>query len=294
MNAAIIWNPASLRGSKEKVDLAVRLLENAGIKTTPLQTARKGHATSLAKKTADEGSNLIIAAGGDGTYNEVANGLAGSGAAMAIIPTGTTNVLAKELHIPENVEGAVRLIIDRMKDGGARPVYLGQMRFESGLERKFLLMAGVGFDGEAVYRVSKTAKGSPGKIGYIMGGVKLLCGWKPERLSLKIDGAQEVSASSVIVCKGARYGGYMKAAPDADISSPYLYAVAVQGVRKTDVLKFAMGFLAGAHTGMNGVLYKKCSRIEVDGTPHVQADGDYIGEGPLTIETAKEKLLLVY
>ncbi|MDA8156195.1 MAG: diacylglycerol kinase family lipid kinase [Actinomycetota bacterium] len=294
MNACIIWNPASLRGSQKKVALAVRLLEEAGIKTQPLQTAHKGHGIELAKKAAQEGMDIVVAAGGDGTFNEVANGLAGSGAAMGIIPTGTTNVLAKELHIPGNVEGAARLIAGRMKKGGARPVYLGHLGFENGLERKFLLMAGVGFDGEAVYRVATAAKGSPGKTGYIMGGLKLLGGWKPERLSLKIDGGRQIAASSVIVCKGARYGGYMKAAPDADISTPYLYAVAVRGFGKLDILRFALGFLAGAHTTMKGVLYTSCSSIQISGTPHVQADGDYIGKGPLTVEIAKEKLRMVY
>ncbi|MDA8173215.1 MAG: diacylglycerol kinase family lipid kinase [Nitrospiraceae bacterium] len=294
MNACIIWNPASLRGSQKKVALAVRLLEEAGIKTQPIQTAHKGHGIELAKKAAQEGVDIVIAAGGDGTFNEVANGLAGSGVAMAIIPMGTTNVLAKELHIPKDVEGAVKLVINRMEKGRAKPVYLGHLGFENGLQRKFLLMAGVGFDGEAVYRVATAAKGSPGKIGYIMGGLKLLAGWKPGRLSLKIDGGREIAASSVIVCKAARYGGYMKAAPEADISSPYLYAVAVCGFGKLDILRFALGFLAGAHTTMKGVLYTRCSSIQISGTPHVQADGDYIGKGPLSIEIAKDHLMMVY
>ncbi|MDA8169448.1 MAG: diacylglycerol kinase family protein, partial [Nitrospiraceae bacterium] len=172
----IIANPAARKASRQKTALATALLEKAGHRVDVLETEARGHATLLAKEAALGGASVVIAAGGDGTFNEVMNGLAGGEVPMAILPTGTTNVLAKELGIPEDVNGAVDCILScRPKE-----IFLAKLAFPDGVERKFFLMAGVGFDAEAVYMVNRRLKKYSGKGGYFASGLKVLAGWKPE------------------------------------------------------------------------------------------------------------------
>lgn len=216
------------------------------------------------------------------------NGLAGSPVPMAIIPIGTTNVLAKELDIPENIPGAVSRIIN----GSPRQLYVGEMIFP-GFSRKFFIMAGVGFDAEAVYNVNIKLKRLSGKTGYFAGGIKVLRNWRPKPKRAVVDG-REFEFSSLIVCKGARYGGYAKMAPDASLGNPDLYAVLMHGGKRRDVLKYTLGVITGRHTGFKDVSCLRCAKVEVPDEARVQADGDYIGKSPVSIKTADERIMFIY
>lgn len=284
----IITNPAARKSSTRKIERAAGLLGRAGWDVEILRTEARGQGTALAGSAARGGAGLVVAAGGDGTFNEVMNGLAGGGVPMAIIPLGTTNVLAKELKIPEDVEGAVQRIIT----GRPRPLYVANLIFPAGLSRKFFLMAGIGFDAEAVYNVNRRLKSFTGKAGYLAGGLKVLLDWNPGLKRAVIDG-HKFEFKNLIVCKGARYGGYPKAAPDASLETPDLYAVLMRGGRRIDVLRYAFGIITGRHTAFRDVTYLRCRRVNVLDEERIQADGDYIGKSPVTIETSREKILFV-
>ena len=305
---SIIANPAARKSSLRKVELAAELLGGGGWAVEVMWTRERGHATLLAKQAAAGGASLVVAAGGDGTFNEVMNGLtagnevmndhtAGNEAGvpggcrvpMALLPCGTTNVLAKELGVPEDAGGAVKKILE----GRVREIYLGNMAFPGGSSRRFFLMAGMGFDAEAVYQVNRRLKKLYGKAGYLTSGLKLLKDWAPEPKNALIDG-RRYFFSSLVVCKGARYGGYPKMAPDASVEDAWLYAVVMSGRKRLDVLRYAMGVVTGRHTSFRDVSCLKCRSVQVQDTVRIQADGDYIGESPVLIETAKEKLKMVY
>jgi len=278
------------------VALASDLLARAGYEVKVYITERKGHGIELAGEALREGASLIIAGGGDGTYNECMNALAGTQIPMGILPMGTTNVLAKELGIPENVQGAVK----RLLDSKPREVYPGRLRFESGpafqdeiSERRFFLMAGVGFDADAVYRVNKKLKLYSGKTAYIWSGIKHLMDWQPDPIAVNVDG-RDFSASSLIVCKGARYGGHIKAAPHAKITEPWLHALIMHGRKKIHPVKYAAGMLTGTLVKFRDVDYVKCKSVRVGGIRHVQADGDYIGKSPVTIDISPETVKLLF
>ncbi len=236
----------------------------------------------------------MVAAGGDGTFNEVMNGLTavdegiGGTVPMALLPLGTTNVLAKELKVPEDAEGAVRRILE----GRMKRIYLGNISFPDGCQRRFFLMAGIGFDAEAVYHVNRRLKKLYGKAGYMTSGLKLLKDWRPEPRLALIDGRQ-FFFSSLIVCKGARYGGYPKAAPDASVEESSLYAVVMSGRERLDVLRYAFGIITGRHTSFKDVEYLKCQSVQVRDRARIQADGDYIGESPASIGIARENLDII-
>ncbi len=185
-----------------------------------------------------------MAAGGDGTINEVINGMAGSDVPLAILPLGTTNVLAKELGIPEDLKGAMDTAVSRKP----RTVSLGRIELnpetDSAFSRYFCLMAGIGFDGEAVHGMNKAVKKRSGKAAYIFSGLKNLLRYSPNQLFYNIDG-KEYTGFSSITGKASKYGGNFKITPDADLSDPFLYTCIFQGNRRRDLLRYVFKVITG-------------------------------------------------
>lgn len=294
MNSPIVLiaNPAAKRCSEKKTQKAVELLGSSGREVILRLTEKRGDAEEMARNAAEGGSSLIVASGGDGTFNEVVNGMAGTDAVMAILPMGTTNVLAKELGIPENVEEAVRVAL-KMK---AHTVSLGRITVVSGswtASRHFCLMAGIGFDGETVRSVGRILKKSSGKGAYIMGGLKTLVTYSPEALTFTVNGEVYYGYFGIIG-KASKYGGNFKVTPDARLEDPGLYICIMHGKKRADLIRYAFGILTGRHLGFKDITYRKANSIKVEGNACIQVDGDYIGKTPATITVAPYSLKLIY
>lgn len=288
----LIANPAARRASGEKTEHAIILLRSAGYEVNLRLTGKRGDAEEFAREACLENSGFIIVCGGDGTINEVINGAAYSGTNIGIIPMGTANVLAKELAIPEDIEGAV----GRILNSEAHRVSLGKIsftRYSPLTTRYFSLMAGIGFDADAVYGISGGMKKYSGKWAYIASGLRMLFRYSPARLSFVVDGTA-YGGYSAIIGKTSRYGGNFKATPDADITRPELYACIMHGKRRIDVLRYVYGIVTGRHLSFKDVTYLKALSLKIDGTAHVQIDGDYIGTTPATVSIAENVLKLVY
>jgi diacylglycerol kinase (ATP) len=288
----LISNPTAKRASDRKIAQASRYLMSKGYKVEVLFTEKKGEAESLAREAIREIPSLIIAAGGDGTFNEVINGIAGSEIPMAILPLGTTNVLAKEIGIPEDVKGAMEIAVT----GTTKTISLGKIaitRPSSLVFRYFVLMAGIGFDGEAVLGINETFKKISGKGAYIFSGIKVLSEFNPRELTFDIDG-KTYSGYSAIISKTAKYGGDFKITPDARLTDPTLYICLFKGKKRLDVLRYVFGIATGSHLRFKDVEYLKAKRIKIDGNAHIQIDGDYFGMTPAKIEVAPNTLRLIY
>jgi YegS/Rv2252/BmrU family lipid kinase len=258
-----------------------------------LFTGKKGDAESFARKAVDKSPSLIIAAGGDGTFNEVINGIAGSEIPMAILPLGITNVLAKELGIPENIEGAMELAVNcPPKRVSLGKIVLGSSAGAGG-GRYFCLMAGIGFDGEAVFGINETLKRIAGKGAYIYSGIKTLFRFNPVELTFNING-KTYSGYSAIIGKAAKYGGNFKVTPDARLTEPALCICLLKGKKRLDILRYVFGIITGRHLGFNDVEYIKTRSIEISGNAHIQIDGDYFGMTPAKVEVVPDTLRLVY
>ncbi len=288
----LISNPAAKRASDRKIIQASNFLKTRGYKVEVLFTEKKGSAEILAREAIKELPSLIIAAGGDGTFNEVINGIAGSEIPMAILPLGTTNVLAKEIGIPENVEGAMEIAV------GSPPktVSIGKVsviRHSSLVTRHFCLMAGIGFDGDAVFGINETLKKISGKGAYIYSGIKALFRFEPDELTFNIDG-KTYSGYSAIIGNVAKYGGNFKVTPDARLTDPTLYICLFKGKKRLDIFRYVFGIATGSHLRFKDVQYLKAERIQVDGNAHIQIDGDYFGMTPAKVEVATNTLRLVY
>lgn len=283
----MIANPVAGSASRRKVRKAVELLGKGGLDVELAFTEKGGDAERLARAAAEKSPRMVVASGGDGTFNEVANGLAGTGVPMALLPMGTSNVLAKELGVPESPEGAVAAALN----GSAHSVFLGKITLGSG-SRYFCLMAGMGFDGEIVHDVRKRVS-HPGKLAHIVQGLRTIVTWRPEALSIEVDG-RPYEGYSLIVCKASKYAGHFRVAPDADMKEPAFGVFIMHGRRRRDFLRYVLGILAGRHTGLRDITYIKGRDVEVSGAAHVQADGDYLGTTPASVTVAPEELRVIY
>jgi len=289
----LIGNPAARAASSTKFSSASAFLQAKGFDTEILLTEKSGDATRLAAEAVGKRPFAIMAAGGDGTINEVINGMAGSDVPLAVLPLGTTNVLAKELGIPEDITGA----LDRAVSQKPRTVSFGRIELnpdsDSAFSRYFCLMAGIGFDGEAVHDINTGIKKRSGKAAYIFSGMKNLLRYSPNQLFYNIDG-KEYAGFSSITGKASRYGGNFKITPDADLSDPFLYTCIFQGNKRRDLLRYVFKVITGRLFEERDVVYLKSASIEVLGTAHIQIDGDYLGLTPAKITVVKDALTIIY
>ena len=289
----LIGNPAARDASLKKFEFASIFLREKGFDTKILLTEKSNDATHLAKEAVMEKPYAIIAAGGDGTINEVINGMVKSDVPLAILPLGTTNVLAKELGIPEHIKGAMEAAVSRKP----RTVSLGKIELnpetDSVFSRYFCLMAGIGFDGEAVHDINAAVKKRSGKAAYIFSGMKNLLRYSPNLLFYNIDG-KEYAGFSSITGKASKYGGNFKITPDADLLNPFLYTCIFQGNKRSDLLRYVFKVMTGKLFYERDIVYLKSSSVEILGTAHIQIDGDYLGVTPAKITVEKDALQIIY
>ena len=287
----LISNPEAKGTTKKKIKQACLFLESRGYDVESLYTTQRGDAEIFAKESVKKSPAFIIAAGGDGTFNEVANGIAGSKVPMAILPFGTANVLSKELAIPEDVHGALEVAVTK----SPRTVSLGSI---TGLHpslppRYFILMAGIGYDGETVFGMNKTLKKFSGKGAYIYSGMRRLIEFHPSELTFHIDGTI-YSGYSAIIGKASKYGGNFTVTPDARLADPAFYVCLFTGPTGLDTLRYIFGISANRHLAFRDVKYLRAETIEISGRAHVQIDGDYWGTTPARIEISKNIIRLIY
>src|SRR5256885_7314129 len=170
-NALLIHNPNAGGGGKGRrhtLDTARHIFASRGIESELAETTGPGHATEIAQRAASEGRGLVIACGGDGTLNEVVNGLAGQSnghrVPLALLPGGTANILAKELDLPWDIPGAAKKLVE----GEVKDVALGLATPLNEPEKKryFLSVAGAGPDGVVVYSIDLYLKARVGVLAY--------------------------------------------------------------------------------------------------------------------------------
>ncbi|MBM4145596.1 MAG: diacylglycerol kinase family lipid kinase [Nitrospira sp.] len=292
LSIVLISNPAAKKASDRKVAMASYYLQSKGCTVEALFTEKRGDAESLAKEAIKKSPSLVIAAGGDGTINEVINGITGTEIPLAILPLGTTNVLAKELGIPETVEASMKIAISHTP----KSISLGKIvytSYSSLITRYFCLMAGIGFDGESVFRISEAVKKMSGKGAYILSGLKTLTGFNPEQLTFSING-MTYAGYSAIIGNAAKYGGHFRVTPDARLTDPFLYVCLFKGKKRLDLIRYVLGIVTGRHLAFKDIEYLKAGSIEIQGRSRIQIDGDYLGMTPAKIGIVPNALRLIF
>lgn len=270
----LIVNPVAGRRARQVGEQVLRSLESRQA-CLYRQTGSRGEATAFAREAAALGVRAVIVVGGDGTVNEVINGLAGSGVPLLIIPAGTTNVFAREMALPGDPLAALALL----EQGRARAMSLGRIN-----GRYFMLMAGIGFDAEVVSRVSLSLKRRLGRWAYVLVGLRALAGYKGHALRVIADG-HCWSAVALVAGNARLYGGPFSITPRADTHDTLLDVCIFSGQGPLKMLKYVWEIMRGVHLRDPEVTYLRCTELEVEAKPsaYVQVDGELLGRTPCRI-----------
>ncbi len=283
----VIFNPAA-RGEKSR--RVRRFLETkAGPSVTLAPTQGSGDAKRLAARAVAQGYTVIVAAGGDGTINEVVNGIGASDVALGVLPLGTVNVFAQELHIPQKVDAAWSVI----EDGHTRRIDLARAD-ANGSTRYFIQLAGVGFDARAVRAASWELKKRIGPLSYVWAGLKTLS-TKHVRVEVSANGGGPVGGVAVLVGNGRFYGGRFALFPKARMDDGLLDVCVFETCGYLDVLRYGHGILRGAHIDLGGVKYFQAERLVCNApsaTPF-ELDGEDAGDAPVTFSVVPGALRVV-
>ncbi len=238
----LIVNPTAGRRRRGLVDAVVARVRAEGWAVDVVETAAAGDARRLAA-TCDAGRYGVIAvAGGDGTINEVVNGLAGRGVdspAVGIVPLGTANVLAHELGLGSSARAVART----MTAGRELLVQPGEAVNGAGT-RCFSLMAGAGFDAKVVAGVSAPLKRRLGRAAYVWRSLVEARRYRPVRYQVEIDGVRH-EASSVIVTRSRHYAGPYVVAPKAALGEPLLHACLFERWGRSHTFRYGLALLLG-------------------------------------------------
>lgn len=281
----VIYNPVAGPKAVSKIDRIRVVLTRRGVPHEVVKTVGPGHATRLAREAALEGHTAVVAVGGDGTINEVANGLAGSTTQLCVVPHGTGNVFAAEAGLPSSVEGCVDLLFS----GKTADIPLARAG-----DRYFVLLASAGFDAEVVERMTQRGKNVLGIAAYVFGGLRHLLRYQPT-LWLEFPGKERIEAQAVLVCRGKKYGGGVTIVPDGSVTASSFRVVALLSRGRWAIVRFALAALRGKAASSPGVLVRETPSVLVrSGIPSAaQVDGDYLSPLPVRFEMTQTLLRVV-
>ncbi|KIL48181.1 diacylglycerol kinase [Jeotgalibacillus soli] len=272
--ARIIYNPTSGRElfKKQLPDVLIKL-EEAGYETSCHATTSAGDATKAAEIAVERRYELVIAAGGDGTLNEVVNGLAEKEyrPTLGLIPMGTTNDFARALHIPRDIEKAVDIILR----GETIPVDVGRMN-----EKYFINIAGGGRITELTYEVPSKLKTMLGQLAYYLKGIEMLPSFKPSHVRIEYDGkVYEGEVMLFLVGLTNSVGGFEKLAPDSSINDGLFTLMFLKKTNLAETIRIISSALRGDHLKDPHLVYVKANHIKVTANEKVQLnlDGEYGG-----------------
>ncbi len=291
----LIYNPNAgqlRRGHERRLKAVLRILGDAGHRIEPLPTTGPGAASALAASCVAQGADVILVAGGDGTINEAANGMAHSGVPLGLLPAGTANVLAVEAGIPRSMERAAALV----RDATAEPVAAGILRNETyPTGRYFLLMAGAGLDAGILEGLRPSWKASLGKAAYWLAGFAQVGRPLPEFDVAA--GAVSGRFSFALLSRVRNYGGDIQIARDIGLLDNRFEIVLFRGSNAFVYLGYLAAILAGRLKRARGVVVLHGSSARLDAPPgkraFIQVDGESAGALPASVELAPGAITLL-
>ena len=276
----VILNPAAR--SEKASRLLERIRELSGGAPVRL-TSEAGDASRIASEAVREGAEVIIAAGGDGTLNEVVNGIGNAPVRLGILPVGTMNVFATELGIPHgNLERAWSII----EQGKVVAVDLPKAN-----DTHFIQLAGVGLDAEVVRKTTADSKKALGPLSYLLTLVQVAA-HKPPRVVVETEGGRIREGSFVLIGNGRLYGGPFPVFKRASLNDGLLDVLVFQNQTHWDVVRYFQAIAFGTHPELPDVEYFQTSSIKVtsSGDVPVELDGEVAGMLPCLFSVEPQKL----
>ncbi|MCR9178480.1 MAG: diacylglycerol kinase family lipid kinase [Alphaproteobacteria bacterium] len=284
----MIFNPTAGGARQRLLRNVVSRLEQAGAEVSLRPTTKAGDAETFARDAArnqTDSPDLVVAAGGDGTINEVVNGLAGSALPLAILPMGTANVMAAEIGLGLSAKA----VADAILTGPILPIHLG---IANG--RRFTLMAGIGLDADVVATIDIALKRRTGKLAYAVATAMRWLEYRQRKFRISIDG-QPYEAAAAVIANGHFYAGRFVCAADARITDPILHVCLFEKPGRWQALYYMAALFGGFLSRLKTfrVVAGREIRVLADHTGPVQGDGDVIAKLPVDIRVAAETIRLI-
>jgi diacylglycerol kinase (ATP) len=294
--AVFLVNPASGNGATGKrwPELAHRA-SMLGLEGESLFSDRPGHLIELARGAVDAGARLVVAVGGDGTLNEVVNGIAGRDVELATIPLGTGMDFVRTYGIPMKFDGAVRVALD----GATRTIDAGRVQYRTwsgeDAERWFANVGSVGMSGAVAQRANGMSKALGGKATFFYALTRVFLEWENTEVTVTLDdGERRGLMHDVVVANGAWHGGGMKLAPAALPDDGLFDVVLIGDIGKVDFLTTAPKIYKGRHVAHAKVDVVRSKRVAVDAAERlpIEVEGEQIGTTPAVFEVVPGALRL--
>jgi len=300
-NALLIHNPNAGNGGnarRRRIDEARKFLSENGIHAELAETTGPGHATEIAQQATREGRELVIACGGDGTINEIVNGLAtaknGHRVPLALLPGGTANILAKELDLPWDIPRAAKHLVNadvrEIALGLAKP--LGQRE----KARYFLSVSGCGPDGMIVYSVDLGLKARVGILAYWWQGVREVVRYTFPRFRVRT-GDRQMEVTLVVVGRTKNYGGPFKITDQADLFEDQFEVMALTTQSGLRYLSYLPTLWMGNLRKEEDVHFWKAETLvcePLDAEPvYAQVDGESLARLPVEFSIVPRALKLL-
>ncbi|GAB6054492.1 diacylglycerol kinase family lipid kinase [Magnetospira thiophila] len=281
----VIHNPVAGQRHGTLFHRVVGQLHDLGCVLTVRDTACRGDAEAFAAEASADQFDVLVAAGGDGTINEVINGVDDFRLPLAIIPLGTANVLALEMGLSGKASAIARVIAL----GQPTPVHMGRAN-----HRRFIQMAGIGFDARVVAGVNPRIKKRLGKGAYVIETLAQLARPPMPHYRLTLDG-RTVEAASAVISNGRYYGGKFSCAPLARLQEDTFQVCLFQNNGRWDTLRYLWGLVSGRLKYFRDVAVVAAREITVEGPlgDPVQGDGDILGHLPLSLSVEPRQLTLM-
>lgn len=246
-------------------------------------TTAAGDAEAMAERAVAQGYRTIVAAGGDGTVNEVVNGIGEADVTFGVLPIGTMNVFALELGIPMN---NLRKAWEVIEAGHTRCVDL-----PTGNGEYFVQLAGVGLDAEVVRQTTPDFKRALGPVSYVVSLAQVAAGRPPDLTITDASGTIRTGCF-VLIGNGRFYGGSLVLFRDALLDDGLLDVVVFKNQSHWDVMRYVHAILFQAHPELPDVEYfqSESIKVESEGDVPVELDGEITGFAPVEFKIAAHKL----
>ncbi|HLS89395.1 MAG: diacylglycerol kinase family lipid kinase [Limnochordales bacterium] len=277
MRLAFIVNPVAGSGRVRRTWPALAAhLRTRQVEWDVLETEGPGHAIELAREAATAGYTAVVAVGGDGTLNEVVNGVGTDGVPVGFIPLGTGVDFPRTAGLPRSPLEALEVVLA----GRVTRIDVGVVN-----DRLFCNVAGTGFDAQVAARVNETGSKRGGPIPYIKAVFQTLFTYENAPFRIVVDGVpQHVKSLLMAVGNGRFYAGGMMICPRADLRDGQLDVCIAGDLSKLGTLLTLPRVFSGAHLGHPKITYRRAREVVVEGPSHlrIQADGELVGNLPAT------------
>ncbi|AQX72859.1 diacylglycerol/lipid kinase family protein [Dehalococcoides mccartyi] len=301
MVAKVIVNPvAGARSTEQKWPHISRLMRDMGFSYDFQYTESQGHAIEIARTAALNGYPYLVAVGGDGTINEVVNGILTASqdqkTLMGVVDTGTGNDFVRSLGLDGNYLHSCQHLLSPKHT----QVDAGLVTFQKDgrkVSRFFVNGAGVGFDAEVAAATEHMPKVLGGTIPFVMALAKTLVGYRNKTIDIRLDADDYTRrVLSVIVANGSYFGGGMKIAPSALITDSRFDVITLGDVNKLEILQTFPKIYKGTHITHPKVKTEHAHFVSITSGEglYLQADGELLGKTPATFEVLPQALTMVF